>query len=277
MRMIGSPGGLRYSLAPHRSGRSVTWTRRSNARRLSDVIAAPHRASPRLKTDRPHFSGMEVPMVRALVFAFALSILFAVMFAGGGAGICGSPFAAVSDKKEQGLMLLTILAGPVACLAALGTHRTSRLLATRRAAGRRGFRCLSWKSHEVQRGLGMDICTFCVGADGGRCPGSVVPQSGAGLEASRTGLGRGHLRAHWFSARSAGISTNTGRYVRWHRRRVSRSGCRLVGCSCRRTVGWFAWRGRQRRVRVKGHGEPAPGPGLHPCNGIPAGWVKGAR
>ncbi len=69
-------------------------------------------------------------MGKALVFVSALSLLFAVVFAAGGAGIYGSPFAAVSDRSEQGLMLLTILASPVACLAALAIYRKVAFLAS---------------------------------------------------------------------------------------------------------------------------------------------------
>lgn len=62
----------------------------------------------------------------ALASVSASSVLFAVLFAGGGAGIYGSPFAGVPPgwpsasaiRREQGLELLTILAGPIACLAA---------------------------------------------------------------------------------------------------------------------------------------------------------------
>jgi Ca2+/Na+ antiporter len=73
---------------------------------------------------------MEVPMGKALAFVSALSLLFAVVFAAGGAGIYGSPFAAVADKSEQGLMLLTILAGPVACLAAIAIYQKFAFLAS---------------------------------------------------------------------------------------------------------------------------------------------------
>jgi MFS family permease len=69
-------------------------------------------------------------MSKALAVVFASSVLFAVLFAAGGAGIYGSPFASVpsrfdSDARrlERRLMLLTILVGPIACLAALLIHR----------------------------------------------------------------------------------------------------------------------------------------------------------
>jgi hypothetical protein len=52
----------------------------------------------------------------------ALSLLFAVLFAAGGAGIFGSPFGGPWDGQKM-LCLLTILAGPAACLIALVIHR----------------------------------------------------------------------------------------------------------------------------------------------------------
>ena len=68
-------------------------------------------------------------MTKALVLALALSTLFAVIFAGGGAGIYGSPFPG-RDIATTGLWLATILVAPVACLAALLVCRRSRLLAS---------------------------------------------------------------------------------------------------------------------------------------------------
>jgi hypothetical protein len=67
----------------------------------------------------------------ALCGVLVTSVMFAALFALGGAGIYGSPFASVPPgwvdsgriQEEQRLMLLTILAGPVACLAALAVHR----------------------------------------------------------------------------------------------------------------------------------------------------------
>ncbi len=66
-------------------------------------------------------------MSKALVLVLALSILFAVGFAGGGAGIYGSPFPG-RDFATAALWLGTILVAPVACLAALLVSRKSRHL-----------------------------------------------------------------------------------------------------------------------------------------------------
>ena len=68
-------------------------------------------------------------MGKALAFVSALSLLFAIVFAAGGAGIYGSPFAAATDMSEPALMLLTILAGPVACIAAIAIYRKFAFLA----------------------------------------------------------------------------------------------------------------------------------------------------
>src|SRR5262245_11955961 len=69
-------------------------------------------------------------MTKALFAVFALSVVFAVLFAIGGAGIYGSPFAndpagfdTGNRDREKFLMALTILVTPIACIAALLCHR----------------------------------------------------------------------------------------------------------------------------------------------------------
>ncbi len=63
-------------------------------------------------------------MRKSLVAVLVLSLLFGFLFAVGGAGIYGSPFASVpanfpSQDMNHLLMALTILVGPLACRAAL--------------------------------------------------------------------------------------------------------------------------------------------------------------
>jgi hypothetical protein len=71
-------------------------------------------------------------MTKALSAVLVMSVVFAFFFTIGGAGIYGSPFAGPPRnwgdaerriQHEKNLMLLTILAGPAACLAALPVHR----------------------------------------------------------------------------------------------------------------------------------------------------------
>ena len=77
-------------------------------------------------------------MGKGFWIVFGLSIFFSLVFALGGAGIYGSPFADVPARwpsapevhGNQEVILLTILAGPAACLAALVAHA----LAARRVA-----------------------------------------------------------------------------------------------------------------------------------------------
>jgi hypothetical protein len=66
-------------------------------------------------------------MTKALVLVLAISTLFALGFAAGGAGIYGSPFTGKGSDKEA-LYLWTILVAPVTCLAALLVCRLSRHL-----------------------------------------------------------------------------------------------------------------------------------------------------
>ena len=67
-------------------------------------------------------------MRKSLLAVLVLSLLFGFLFAVGGAGIYGSPFASVpanfpSQDMNHLLMALTILAGPLACGAALAVSR----------------------------------------------------------------------------------------------------------------------------------------------------------
>jgi hypothetical protein len=76
-------------------------------------------------------------MRKSLVIILVLSLLFAFLFAGGGAGIYGSPFAPVpanfpsrpEHDRERFLLALTILVGPLACGAAIASHRRHSRLA----------------------------------------------------------------------------------------------------------------------------------------------------
>jgi uncharacterized membrane protein YfcA len=76
-------------------------------------------------------------MRKSLIVVLVLSLLFAFLFAGGGAGIYGSPFAPVPanfpSRPEHDvnrlLMALTILVGPLGCGAALAIHRRHPRLA----------------------------------------------------------------------------------------------------------------------------------------------------
>jgi hypothetical protein len=69
-------------------------------------------------------------MRKSLIVVLLLSLLFAFVFAVGGAGIYGSPFAPVPpnwpSRAEHDvnrlLMALTILVGPFACGVALAVH-----------------------------------------------------------------------------------------------------------------------------------------------------------
>jgi hypothetical protein len=69
-------------------------------------------------------------MGRGFWLVFGLSVFFGLGFAVGGAGIFGSPFAGVPSNWPSSpevylrnvLMLLTILVGPAACVAALLAH-----------------------------------------------------------------------------------------------------------------------------------------------------------
>jgi hypothetical protein len=69
-------------------------------------------------------------MGKGFWLVFGLSVFFGLGFAVGGAGIFGSPFAGVPSDWPSSpevylknvLMLLTILAGPAACAAALVAH-----------------------------------------------------------------------------------------------------------------------------------------------------------
>jgi hypothetical protein len=68
-------------------------------------------------------------MGKGFWLVFGLSVFFGLGFAVGGAGIFGSPFASVLSNwpspevhRQQRLMLMTILIGPAACLAALLAH-----------------------------------------------------------------------------------------------------------------------------------------------------------
>jgi hypothetical protein len=69
-------------------------------------------------------------MGKGFWIVFGLSIFFGFCFAVGGAGIYGSPFAGVPPNwpsapevpRHQAVMLMTILVGPAACLAALVAH-----------------------------------------------------------------------------------------------------------------------------------------------------------
>ena len=66
-------------------------------------------------------------MRKSLIVVFVLSLLFALLFAGGGAGIYGSPFAPVpanfpsrpEHDQNRLLMAMTILMGPLGCVGAL--------------------------------------------------------------------------------------------------------------------------------------------------------------
>jgi hypothetical protein len=72
-------------------------------------------------------------MRKSLIVVLILSLLFAFLFAVGGAGIYGSPFIPVpahwpsrrEHDVERLLMALTILVGPLACGAALAVHKRS--------------------------------------------------------------------------------------------------------------------------------------------------------
>ncbi len=73
-------------------------------------------------------------MRKLLIVVLVLSLLFALLFAIGGAGIYGSPFAANYGSGNDPhlnrlLMALTILVGPLACAAALAVYRKSPSLA----------------------------------------------------------------------------------------------------------------------------------------------------
>jgi hypothetical protein len=68
-------------------------------------------------------------MGKGFWLVFGLSVFFSLGFAVGSAGIFGSPFAGVLSNwpspevhRQQTLMLMTILIGPAACLAALLAH-----------------------------------------------------------------------------------------------------------------------------------------------------------
>ncbi len=77
-------------------------------------------------------------MKKSLITVFVLSLLFALLFAGGGAGIYGSPFAPVPanfpSRSEHDLnrllMAMTILMGPFGCVGALFTYRKHPRLAS---------------------------------------------------------------------------------------------------------------------------------------------------
>ena len=70
-------------------------------------------------------------MAKSLIIVLLLSLAFGALFALGGAGMYGSPFASVpanfpsrpEHDAERLLMALTILVGPLACGAALAVHR----------------------------------------------------------------------------------------------------------------------------------------------------------
>ena len=76
-------------------------------------------------------------MKKWLIVVLLLSLLFGALFAFGGAGIFGSPFAPVpanfpsrhEHDVERLLMALTILVGPLACGAALTVHKRHPRLA----------------------------------------------------------------------------------------------------------------------------------------------------
>lgn len=76
-------------------------------------------------------------MRKSLIAVFVLSLLFALLFAGGGAGIYGSPFAPVpanfpsraEHDRDRLLMALTILMGPLGSVAALVICRKDPRLA----------------------------------------------------------------------------------------------------------------------------------------------------
>ncbi len=75
-------------------------------------------------------------MRKSLYVVFALSLMFAFLFAAGGAGIFGSPFSVGGPARDKLVWLLTILAGPVACLVALAVHgRQARLASIPLLAG----------------------------------------------------------------------------------------------------------------------------------------------
>ncbi len=72
-------------------------------------------------------------MRRSLIVVLVLSLLFAFLFAMGGAGIYGSPFASdpasypsaarAAHNFDRMLMALTILVGPLACGPALAIYK----------------------------------------------------------------------------------------------------------------------------------------------------------
>ena len=96
-------------------------------------------------------------MRKSLIIVLLLSLLFGTLFALGGAGIYGSPFASVPANSpsrhehdvERLLVALTILVGPLACGAALTVHRKYPPLGMHTLGPWSDCRCVPRDDHEI--------------------------------------------------------------------------------------------------------------------------------